>query len=241
MSGNAKKIPISVRLFWILTAVVIVVVSVHVILQYLNFVVYYQQVGQVYELSNRFDLDDESSVPTWLSQLLFLLIGVLAGLAAYLQTNKSTRRLWGVIAILGLVFSLDEISGLHERALQSLHVLFFQNAPPSGFSNAWWLVLPFLLIIGGWLAWRMMRLLPRRTTLLIMAGGITFLAGSLAVDLLTSIGSRETFLNQGILVAAEEGFELLGSVIIVYAIADYLEAHHYTAISKSFKHLRARN
>lgn len=228
-------------MLWILLVATAAIVAVHLTLQYLNFVVHYQQVGQLYELANRFDLDDESSVPTWFAQVLFFAISLSAGLAAYLQTHKPSRRLWGIIAILGLILSLDEVAGLHEFVLQSLHNVFFRDASPTGLANAWWIAAPFILLASGWLVWKMTRLLPRRTMALMAAGGAIFLTGAVAVDLLTSLAPRETFLNQGVLVAVEEGLELVGSVIVLYAAIDYLEKHHYTVLKELISGLKARS
>ena len=228
----------SIRLLRMLLKITLLILFIHLLLQFLNLNVYHQQNGQIYELSNRFDFDDESSVPSWFSQALFLAIGVFALLAAYLQTKKAQRRLWGIIALLGLVCSIDEVAALHERVLQTIHVTFYQDASPTGLDNAWWIIAPLLLIVGGWLVWMMVRLLPRRTMLLFVVSGTTFLVGAVVVDLITSVVSREWFLNQGILVAAEEIVELLASVFALYAIADYLEGNHGTALSNAARQLK---
>jgi len=238
-TGKAS-VHLSSRLLRTLLGVTLVLIVVHLILQYLNFVIYHQQVGQMYELANRFDLDDESSVPTWWAQVLFLAIGLGAWLSAYLQPDQATRRLWSTVAALGLIFSLDEVAALHEHILQSVHNLFFRDSSPTGMANAWWLVAPLLLLTGAWLLWKMVRLFPRRTTVLLAVGGAVFLVGSVVADLLTSIAPRETFLNQGIMVAVEEGLELIGSVIVFYAIADYLEMYHYSVLRNVVSQLRMR-
>lgn len=237
---EATKKSVANRILWALIGVTLVITAIHLLFQYLNIVVFYQQVGQFYELSNRFDLDDESSVPTWFSQLLFLAIGVSALLAAYLQKNKAVRRLWGIIAAIGLLFSLDEISGLHERVLQSIHVLLFQDAGPTKLANAWWVVLPFVLVICGWLIWQMTHLIPRRTLFIFVLSGFVFLSGAVLVDLFTSVASRETFLNQGVYVAIEETLELIGTIIALYAILDYLETNYRTAISNAVRQLKPK-
>lgn len=236
--ANGPSNPYSTRLLRVLLGLTLVILCIHLLLQFLNLNVYHQQNGQIYELSNRFDFDDESSVPTWFSQAVFLAIGVFALLAAYLQTKKTQRRLWGIIALLGLACSIDEVAGLHERILQSIHVAFYQEASPTALANAWWLIAPFVLLVGGWLAWMAIRLLPRRTMVLFMASGIAFLVGAVAVDLITSIVSREWFLNQGLLVAAEEMVELLASIFVLYAIADYLEGHHHFVLGNAVRQLK---
>lgn len=218
--------PYAQRLLRLLLMAIGLIVVVHLVLQYLNFVAYGQQNGQIYELSNRFDLDDEASVPTWFSQVLFLLAGVGSFLAAAVQTERAQRRLWLLLGVLGIWLSVDEVAALHEYALQTIHVLAYQDSSPTMQFNAWWLVAPVLAAAASWLLWHIVRLLPRRTTMLFAAGGALFLVGAVAVDVLANTAARETFLNQGILVALEEGMELVGCATVLYAIVDYLERTH---------------
>ena len=240
MFFNKTKLIYASHLLKMLLGVTLLLLCAHITLQYINWEVFYQQNGLAYELANRFDLDDESSVATWFSQLLFLAIGLGAALAAYLQPSMPLRRLWQTIAAAGLLFSIDEGAGLHEFVLQSLHVLFYKDASPTSSNNAWLLVAPFIFLAAGWLVWRMARLLPKRTILLFTAAIATFLVGAIGVDMLTSIVDRETFLNQGVLTAVEETLELLASVFVVYALADYLETHHRLELQSAFKQLGAR-
>lgn len=227
------------RLFIALLSVTFVLVGVHLVLQYMNMVVYNQQNGQIFELSNRFDLDDESSVPTWFSHLLLLLLGASALFTAWLHKPGVTRRLWALVGAAGVLAAIDEIATLHEFILQSLHVAYFQDAMPTALNNAWLIVAPFVLLAFGWLSWRMWQLLPRRTFGLLVGAGIVFLFGAMGIDILTSITDRDTFLHQGLYVAAEESMEQIGCVIALYAIADYIERKHRPALEKVVRVLRA--
>lgn len=230
--------PYATRILHTLLFALLTLVVLHLTLQFLNLNIYYQQNGQVYELSNRFDFDDEASLPTWFSQLTLLFVGASAALAAYLQPKPPVRRMWRVIAVVGVVMSIDEVATLHERLLQALHVLFFKDAASGGLTNAWLLVIPLVLIAGGTMIWAGIRHLPKRTLMLFVLSGIFFLLGAIGIDLLTSIVERENFLSQGILVAAEESLELLGVILAIYAIADYIERQHYSSIEGALRQLR---
>lgn len=238
MSDSSQSVPLARKLFWILGVCLLVLISLHFLLQFVNLEVYHQQHGQFYELSNRFDFDDEASVPTWFSQFLFFLIAVLAGLAAYLARQRVRRWLWGIISITALIGSIDEVGGLHEYALQTLHVMFYQDAGPSKDSNAWLLVLPFILVIAAGFLYVMMRNLPKRTVALFAFAVAVFLVGAIGIDVLASISERETFLNQGIFVGIEETLELLSLVITSYAIADYLERQYSQQLRRSIRALK---
>lgn len=225
------------RLLLILLATTFVLLGLHLLFQAVNLGVYHQQHGQFYELSNRFDFDDEASVPTWFAQFLYLLIAAAAGLAAYLQTGKQ-RRLWTVISLSALLFSIDEIAGLHEYVLQTLHVIFFKDAAPGAFANAWLVIAPFLLALAAGFIYLMARSVPRRTLVFFAAATGTFLFGAVAVDIVASQVYRETFLNQGLVVGLEETFELLSLVIVAYAIADYTESEFGHNIRRAFREAR---
>lgn len=231
----------SSKLLWILLSAVAILAILHLTMQYLNLEVFYQQNGLAYELSNRLDLDDESSIPTGYSLVLFLLISATAVLAAFLETGKAHKRLWKLFATSGILFSIDEASGIHEFLLQTLHVLFYKDAAPTGSNNAWLLVVPIILVVGVWLIWKMVKLLPLRTVALFAVAGITFLTGAIGIDLLISINERETFLNQGIMVAIEETLELLGASTALYALANYLEIKFHNRITTAIKHLKQTN
>jgi len=157
----------ALKILYILLGSVLIVLCMHLLLQAVNLNVYHQQHGQFYELSNRFDFDDEASVPTWLSQFLYLCISVMAALAAYLLPKGSTRRLWVIIAVFAFIFSIDEIAGLHEFVLQTLHVIFYSDAGPGTYANAWLLVAPFLIIGSAWFIYSMASSFPRKTLLLL--------------------------------------------------------------------------
>jgi hypothetical protein len=209
----------------ILVAVVLLLLSLHILFQYLNWEVYYQQNGRIYELANRFDFDDESSIPTWFSQLIFMCIGLGALLAAHLEKKKPVKQIWKIVGVVGLLFSLDEVAGLHEFLLQTIHNIFFKDQSPTSSDNAWLIVLPFIAVSGLWLTWKMIRLLPKRTIGIFVVASAVFLAGAIGVDLLTSLVERESFFHQGVLVAFEEYFEMMGAVIFLFALLEYIEVN----------------
>ncbi len=237
--SNNSRTPFARKLLTYLLIAGFVILALHLLFQALNLLVYHQQHGQFYELSNRFDFDDESSVPTWFSQLLFLMLSAGAALAAYLTADRRVGLLWTVIAVVALVFSIDEIAGLHEFFLQTLHVVFYQDAGPGSLSNAWLLVAPFVLLVTGIFIVSMLRRFPRRTMFLFTGSVIVFLIGAIGVDAFNSLVERESFMSQGLLVGVEESFEIFSLIIIVYAVADYLERMHGKALHNAWRQLRS--
>lgn len=235
---SKNKTTFANKVLFCILAAILTLLAIHLFLQYLNLNVYHQQNGQIYELSNRFDFDDESSVPTWLSQFLFLCIGVAAAFAAYMANKKPLRRMWSLVAAISIIFSIDEVATLHERFLQMIHVIFYQDNAPGSSENAWLLIAPFILSAGIWILWNMIKLLPNRTVILFFFSGVLFLAGAIGIDMVTSFSYRDSFAVQGLMVALEEGLELISMSMALYAIVDYIESKYRTPVIKAKNKLK---
>lgn len=218
----------------------LIIFCIHLVLKFVSIVVFNEQHGFLFELSNRFDMNDENSVPQWFSQVIFLLIGVSALLAAYLQIKKAAKRLWLAIGVIGVLLSLDDVAALHEFILQSIHNTFFLDTKPTFFINAWWLILPVVLIVAGLLTWYAWRLLPRRTILLFIIGGSVFLVGKVVIDSIANNVS-DLFLERGVAQGTEKVFQYIGISIFLYANLNYLEAYHSKKIQKAIAQLRRRD
>lgn len=219
---------------------VAIVVGLHLILQILNLLVFNGDNLAISELSNRFDLDDEQSLPTWFSSMLLATTSLAAFVAAWFEKNNRARRtLLGVIATIAGIFSIDEVATVHEYVLVLLHSEAFGNTQSTLLQNGWILIAPFVLIIGIALVWWIFRTLPRRTFVLLATAGFVFLLGSMAVEVVTNALSFGPFMSQGVLVAMEETGELVGVSIALLAIVDYIESNHAAGFAKAFKSLAA--
>lgn len=222
-----------------------VLIFLHLLLQHVNLNIFHQQNGYFFELSNRLDMDDESSIPTWFSQIIFLAISCAALLAATLEKLRVKRTLWIVIGIVAVSLSIDEIAGIHEQVLQTVHVLLFHQAAPTITANAWFVVLPFVLVAVGLLARQMVRHFPKRLLTVTGLGLAIFLTGAVGVDIITQgiefPQFSHEFLLQGIFVAVEEGLELIGSIIVLYGIMEYIEKHYHKRIAKSLAALKEKS
>lgn len=242
MSLSSKgKLSIASKVFWGLLMSVGAFIVVHIFLQYLNLLVFHERNGFVFELSNRMDFDDEISIPTWFSMILLTVFGMLAFLAAYMQSDKKQRKAWSVIGFLGILLSIDEGASIHEFLLQSTHNIFFLNSSPTSLHNAWWVLLPLILFFGIGILVYLIRHLPKPTMLIFIAASILFVFGAAIVDAITTGFAKNTFLFQGIYVSIEELFELVGIIALIYAVVDYLELNHSKQISLALKQMRPKN
>ncbi len=236
--NTRPRTALSKKLFGSLVVVILVLAGLHLLLQHLNLNVYSELNGRVYELSNRVDFDDENSIPTWVSQALFLSIAGAAFLAAYLQKQTGARRIWAIFGSIGVFLSIDEVGSLHEMLLQTIHLLLFGETAPTVVSNAWVVLLPFVLIAAVLLLRAMLKYVPKRTIVTFVVGGAIFLVGAIFIDILTNADVENTFYARGILVALEESFELLGTSIVLFGIVDYIEQTYAVRIKKALKELK---
>lgn len=224
-------------LFWVLATIAVLTV-LHLTMQYLNYSVYNEKQGQIYEISNRFDFDDEVSVPTWFSQMLLFAIASCGFLLAYMQRARAPKLFWSLVGGIGVFMSLDEGASLHELVLQIVHLKFLGEVSPVLTDNAWLILLPFIAATALSLLYYMTKLLPRQTIMLCIVGGSIYLGGAVVIDIIYSASAANTFMHKGVLVAIEEVSELIGSAIILFAFMQYIETTYGSRIGKGLKVMR---
>lgn len=231
---NFIRLPL--RTFLVLVGVAAVLLTLHLAFQHLN-LAHNEKHGQIFEISNRFDVDDEASLPTWFSQAIWLGIASSSIVAAKLSSQKSARKLWLIMAGIGIIFSIDEVSGIHELSLQSLHLLFFGLEQSSSTLNAWWLVMPLVLAFGAWFVGKLLNVLRKKQWLMMMFGWLVFLIGAVGLELHGNDIPHNTFMYQGIVTGIEEGLEMLGGIIILYVILNHIDLYHSRKIRAAWHEL----
>lgn len=236
MKFPTKSVPS--RILFSLVVAIVVVVVIHLVLQAVNLLVFQGKNYWVFELSNRLDLDDEESVPTWLSQFLLLGLSAMTFLVAYLEKARIKKITWSTIGVVALIFSIDEVATLHEYVLTFLHANAFGNTPSTLLKNGWILALPFILVSAITLAFFIYRTMPRRTFGLFVLSGGVFLFGAVGIELVTNAIHFSDFMNQGVLVAAEEGGEMLGVALAIFTTADYLSRYYGTTMQSVARALK---
>lgn len=235
----AKKASASKRALYTLMLVITLLGAIHLVLQYINIEVRNEEFGSFYELTNRFDFDDESSVPTWVSQFIFLLLGASAFLLAYLEKQRLKKLMWSLIGVVSMLGSLDEVAALHENILQAIHLSFFKDAESTLLANAWVIVLPFVIAAAAVFMYVAVSLFPKKTIRLFAVAATVYLTGAVCIDIIASADTMwSSFVSQGLLVAAEELLELIGLSIGLYATIDYLESKYSKKIQRATKELR---
>lgn len=195
---------------------------IHIVLQFMYHVLGVQVMDT---LRGRFDVDNEISIPTWFSQLLLLIPGVLALVIFRLEHhhNRIISIYWLLLGALFLFLSLDEGAMLHEAFITK----FREQTVDTGATG--WAIHTWLIPIGGILLLlmvpfvRFVRHLPKRTAVLLAIGLSIFVFGAIIYETLGLIYAHPGFWYQGLNVAIEEGLEMTGAIVVIYTLLDYLK------------------
>lgn len=213
--------------------IVVALFSVAILLGVAHFVLFYLLLGldidqPTWDFMGLFDLDSEISIPTWFSQMLLLLIGVLCGLVATHFRHKKAKKLyvyqWRALAVIALFMSIDEGAAIHER--MSLFIAKYTgDLSGTFFYFAWVIAGIFLVLLVVAIFFRFWWNLPPKTKWLLAAAVAVFLAGAIGVESvaghhMSTHGIDETY---RLLVLVEESLEMFGSILAIYALLDFMK------------------
>ena len=176
------------------------------------------------EIAARFDLDHEINIPTWYSSTALMGCALLLAMIAIARKQAGARYVihWGLLALGFLYLSMDETAVLHEI----LDVPLRRRLGTNGFLHFAW-VIPVSVCVGAFaLAYvKFLLHLPRKTARWFVFAGALYVGGALGVELIGgACADWYGFYSMRYLVAmtAEEVLEMLGIVVFIYALLDYI-------------------
>jgi hypothetical protein len=157
-----------------------------------------------------FDLDEEESFGTWFSTTILLFASVLSLLvAASLRSAADNMHRWWTTLGLGFgLLSIDEVVGLHE-----LFNTLYEDVPwtTAGFS---------LFVLAGFCFLPFLWHYRWRTSSLFVVAGIVYASGAIGIERYS--GTDINSLGYNMLTALEEGLEMFGVIIVIYALLDFI-------------------
>jgi hypothetical protein len=172
-----------------------------------------------------FYVDLEPSAPTWYSSAALGLAGALLSLIAAAKFQMADRFRWHWVSLAGLFFllSMDEIAGFHELPVDPLR----EALAAGGLLYYTW-VIPGAAVVAlvGCLFLRFYLALPRRTQRGFLLAAILFVGGSIGVEMLSGAQADafgEENLDYALIVTIEEFLEMLGIVVFIRALLEYIE------------------
>ena len=193
-----------------LTGAVAALLAVHVTLQ----VWHYRLHELPWLLLWFFDVDKEDSLPTWYSTSTLLLAAVLLYLVARRKRAERDpwRRYWYGLALTFAALSMDEAAGLHESLNTALDF-------------TWEIAGAIVAALFGLAYLRFLLHLPARTGWLFVAAGGVFVGGAVGVEWSTDWYEERELLDTlayNLWNAVEEGLEMAGVVLFIYALLGYM-------------------
>ena len=172
-----------------------------------------------------FYVDYESTAPTWYSSAALGLSGALLAVIAFAKhkLGDSYRWHWTSLSVLLFALSADEIAMLHELPIDPMREMFNWGG---ALYYAWVLPGMVFVILTGIVYLRFLLNLPMRTRNLFVLSAVVFVSGAIGVEMLSGIQADrfgEENLNYALIVTVEEFLEMLGVVMLIRALLEYIE------------------
>lgn len=156
-------------------------------------------------------LNNEATVATWFSAVVDLINAALLAMITATTTGRERWR-WIATTLAVLAVSVDEVSGFHEDLSWVMH----NSLHTSGLLTYAWVVPAMLFVVAvGLLCVKM--ILARPGGLLVLLGGVVFVAGAAGVEMFegawTSATGETTDAVFLLLNGVEETMEMVGAII----------------------------
>lgn len=176
----------------------------------------------------QFNLDLENNIPSWYASSALLFCAVLLGVIGITKQYEHAPRFrqWFGLAAIFLYLSLDEAASLHEMVIPLGRTLLDYVGVSSGYLYFSWVIFGIIAVsIVGFSYLRFLRALPTMSGQLFLIAGLLYVTGALGVEMfgakVASQGGIDTMFY-AVLVAVEEGLEMFGVVLFIYALLSYL-------------------
>lgn len=174
-----------------------------------------------------FYLDEEASVPTWYSSAALMLAALLlAVIAAATHAVRNRFQLgWLALAFTFVLLSVDEVAMLHEYPIEPLRA----GLGTGGLLYYTWVVPGAALVaLFGLTFWQFLRHLPAATRRQMYLAAALFVGGAIGVEMISGQWADvygENNLVYALIVTVEEVCEMLGVVVFIHALIQYMNRH----------------
>jgi hypothetical protein len=182
-----------------------------------------------------FNLEGENNLPSWYSSVALLLCSAALGNIGLQRRHEGNPWAWHWLALAFgfLCLSADEAASIHEMAAplvdRWLETTGQMDTVISGIGTSWLLAGIPVAAIVFLMFWGFLQHLPFTTRALFLIAGGLFITGAIGVE---AVGGRYLLHNGGshtltyqMMVAVEEGLEMVGIVVFLYALMSYMATH----------------
>ena len=173
-----------------------------------------------------FDLNEENTVPTFISSLLLLLASALLLIIARQEPSRKNAFHWYLLSAVFLFLALDESIAIHEELTYTLNRLHVAGTGMNGFMRYSWIV-PYTLaltVLAFFYIPFLWRLPPFVRMLFVVSGGV-FVTGAAGLESLEGhydllYGMHNLY--SSLLCVLEEVMEMGGVGLFIYALLLYI-------------------
>jgi len=231
----------------------IIILSILLLLHILvNIVFYYTGDQKLFGLNPLFNFFYEKNFPTFFSTIILFFSSCLLTIIYYLKKNDvdKYRYSWGLLALIFLFLSLDEILELHEKLSapmqRLLHIL------PNSLEYWGWTIPYTIFLIFFSVAYiRFFLHLDKRFKIYFFISALLYILGALFFELieglyltlqLPHITTKQDVYSimlsfpYFVMVTIEELFEFNGVILFIYSLIEYIKSIPYN-ISLTFDNL----
>jgi len=183
-----------------------------------QFAKYYLGFERAFGLINFLNVDNEGSIATWYSSAALLFCSILLAVIAIARMKSGAPYVfyWAALSIVFLGLSLDETISIHERVFDSLN-------------HTWIIPGSVMVLISGLFFFKFLFNLPTKTRNLFIIGGVLFIAGAIGLEYAAVVYSEQGYslrsMTYAVMSTTEEFLEMIGVVIFIYALIDYMNSY----------------
>lgn len=191
----------------------------------------------LHKLVKVFNLDLEQNLPSFFSMLLLFLTALLLAFITFLKRKQAAPYLfeWAILSTGFLFMTFDEATQIHEKLIEPMRaVLGGKNL--GIFYYAW--VVPAIVLVSFLSIFFLKFLwnLPAKARLTFIIAGIIYIGGAVGMELVggsyAEIHGRDNLIYI-VLTTIEESLEMLGVIIFIWALLEYI-ADTYREIEVKF-------
>jgi len=221
--------------FRFLLKVIFALIALNLIWQFL-YLSFDQYIPFLSTIAWWFNVDYEGTIPSAYSSLTLFFCAFLLAVITFFKrkTNNRYTLHWGTLGLLFLFAGWDEATQIHEKLIDSgitLKLLELFGVEPEGiFAFGNWVVVALPLVcLVALLYSKFFFSLPRSQRYLFLLSALLFFSGALLTELVGSwiwqnSGGNLESLPYILATTVEEGLEMFGVAVFIYALLRYLDS-----------------
>jgi hypothetical protein len=184
----------------------------------------------VYGLLDQFNFNKEGNIPTYYSLINLLLAAVLL-FSIYSNdkiNNLGDRKYWLSLSIIFLYLSIDESAKIHEMLTRPMGEILNLFSISSRWLFFPWVIVGIIIVLV--LAVYLLKFylhLPLRFKLLFGISAALFVGGAIGMEIIDGFFAAyysEDSLTYHLLTTLEESMEMIGAIVFIKALIDYLQS-----------------